>query len=883
VAANSLDDSRAKTGSVYCRRFDLDNARSCPSTKKPAVHQQDALAKLHAWFQTSARAPKAGGIVVLPTGGGKTFTATRFLCQGPLSRGFKVLWLAHTHHLLDQAYQSFAPVDDQEANAKGVEIGLIAEPKSALTIRVVSGTPEHCPVSTIKRSDDVLIITLQTLRLAWENRHQLNGLRDFFADAKEKLFVVFDEAHHAPAPGYRSLIEAFREHHPGMYLLGLTATPTYGDEQRRGWLKKLFPQEIIYQVSATKLIASGVLAKPIFERTDTDFTPSFNEREFQKWIGTYRDLPETVIDSLARNQERNTLIAETYVKNKKKYGKTIIFAERWHQCEFLCEILRRRGVRAGAVYSHVDASQSSAAERNMRAKGHNGSVLESFKNGELDVLINVRMLTEGTDVPSVNTVFLTRETTSRILATQMVGRALRGPKFGGTELAYIVSFTDNWHHRINFADYSQLEPGGTSEDVTEYAKRPPLRLISISLIRNLAQTMDTGITITPGPFLSLMPIGWYRAQYDALVDGTDDTETVRDLVMVFDNNERGFKSFVRHLGAADLSRFSSERLTMTEVKEQLHEWRCKFFQQLEPQHQDELLKSLLDIARHMAQNDGKAPEFILFEERASHDLDVVAQTFIEGDLNTRETFQALHTEYLRPDRYWPALYNTFDRFCSHYDGCVRLQMLAPTPLERLTPPEREQMPDREPTEDVKKQVKRRDAYTCLCCGETNPRLLQIDHVAPSYVGGDNSLANLQTLCKTCNQNKSINTINFRVQHNQCLHTAPAAFPEFDMPLILDAKTQQAWKQYLRRTINFYYQGAAVSDIHIGARGRDFYEWKVELCDGNDPAWLAPHLKNLVTRIRTHIALARNDGCVMQRLIVSSPNRKDLAWPLRSKQ
>jgi superfamily II DNA or RNA helicase len=784
--------------------------------------------------------------------------------------------------LLDQAYQSFAPLDDEEANRKGVEVGLIAEPKSTLTIRVVSGTPEHCPVSTVKRSDDVLIITLQTLRLAWENRRQLSGLRDFLSSAGQNLFVVFDEAHHAPAPGYRSLINDLRKHHQRMYLLGLTATPTYTDERKKGWLKRLFPQEIVYQISASKLIASGVLAKPIFERTNTDFIPSFNERDFKKWIGTYRDLPESVIDNLARNQERNTLIAEAYVKNRKKYGQTIIFAERWHQCEFLCEVLRRRGVRADAVYSHVDVSEATASARNMRANGHNRKVLESFKKGALDVIINVRMLTEGTDVPSVNTVFLTRETTSRILATQMVGRALRGPKFGGTEIAYIVSFADNWQHRINFADYSQLEPGGTSDDVVEYAKRPPLSLISVALIRSLAQSMDSGITVTPGPFLSLMPMGWYRTQYDSLVDGTDDTETVRDLVMVFEDSKRSFESFINYLKKADLAAFASEQLTLARVKENVEEWSSKFFKKTESSHQEELLRSLLDIARHMAQNDGAAPEFILFAERTGHDLDVIAETFISRALTLREVQQALYTEYLRPDRYWPTLYSSFDRFKSHFDACVNRIQLPPSITPRLTTPVREVIPDREPTEDVKSQVKRRDGFTCLCCGEDNRRLLQIDHVAPSYVGGDNSLANLQTLCKTCNQTKGINTVNFRIQHNQCLTSNPMSFPELEMPSGPRAKEALQWKRYLQRAINFYFQGAAVSNIHIGARGRDFYEWEIELCDGNDPTWLTPHLKQLVTRIRAQISMARSDGFVMQRLIVKAPNRKAAAWPLRSK-
>jgi len=41
--------------------------------------------------------------LVLPIGGGKTFTAQRFLTTLPLSQGHKVIWLAHTYHLLNQA------------------------------------------------------------------------------------------------------------------------------------------------------------------------------------------------------------------------------------------------------------------------------------------------------------------------------------------------------------------------------------------------------------------------------------------------------------------------------------------------------------------------------------------------------------------------------------------------------------------------------------------------------------------------------------------------------------------------------------------------------------------------------------------------------------
>ena len=397
-----------------------------------------ALSKLGDWFAGKHPAGEAGGIMVLPTGGGKTFTAVRFLCRHPLSKGYRVLWLAHTHHLLEQAFDSFAPRSEAQQQQYGMEIANIAEPKNKIAIRVVSGTPGHFPVSAIKGHEDVLIITLQTLARAWEKRDGHPGLSAFFKSAGERLLVVFDEAHHSPAPGYRTLITELRQHHQQMFLLGLTATPTYNDERKKGWLKKLFPQGIIFEVSANKLMADGILARPKFETTPTDIVPNFSQREFQKWVGSYRDLPEDVIESLSANKERNTLIAETYLKNKDRFGKTIIFAERWHQCEFLCEQLKKRGVTAGAVYSHVDATPGSVAVRNRRDKDENSKVLADFKSDKLQVLINVKMLTEGTDVPKVSTVFITRQTTSQILATQMVGRALRGPKFGGTAIAYIV-------------------------------------------------------------------------------------------------------------------------------------------------------------------------------------------------------------------------------------------------------------------------------------------------------------------------------------------------------------------------------------------------------------------------------------------------------------
>jgi ATP-dependent helicase IRC3 len=205
-------DTRKQTSEFY-REYDLVEARRLGVAKSPAPHQAEALQELDKWYKSTPTEPR-GGILVLPTGGGKTFTACHFICRNPLSDGFKVLWLAHTHHLLEQAFFSF-----------GHLVGLIAEPKSQLNGRVVSGTIGHFPMHSIQPSDHVVVSSLQTVCNAVSNRHQ--QLDRFLDSAKGRLFVVFDEAHHSPAPSYRSLMQSLQERCPQMHLMGLTATPTY--------------------------------------------------------------------------------------------------------------------------------------------------------------------------------------------------------------------------------------------------------------------------------------------------------------------------------------------------------------------------------------------------------------------------------------------------------------------------------------------------------------------------------------------------------------------------------------------------------------------------------------------------------------------------------
>jgi len=548
----------------FFREHDLKKCRGKNSNKVLAPHQSDALRGLARWYAALSEAgTTSGGILALPTGAGKTFTAVRFLCDGPLSDGYKVLWLAHTHHLLEQAFYEF----------DSSMLGRVREPRSCLAVRVVSGTPGHFPPRDIRPSDDVLIATLQTVTHA--HREKLETLLRFIDSAGGKLLVVFDEAHHSPAPSYRRLLIALRE--TGASALGLTATPTYSDEGKRGWLKKLFPAGILATARIEDLLAQGILARPIFESAKTAIVPDFEEPDYEKWIGSFRDIPEHIIEQLARNAERNSLIAKTYAADRKKYGKTIIFTDRWFQCEAIVEALAKYGVKAAAVYSHVDTSYRSVEARQRRTRDENAKVLARYRAGEIDVVVNVRMLTEGTDLPATQTVFLTRQTTSRILQAQMIGRALRGPKFSGTADAYIVSFIDDWQQAIPWAEYDPLIDEQTIDDEPVLAKRPPLQLISIELIKRLAQQMHAGSAGTFGPFQAFLPVGWYRVVFDACLPDSDEIESRDQLLLVFEDEQKGFTELIAALVKTIPKVFEEEYVVLEEQKDALEAWRFKFF------------------------------------------------------------------------------------------------------------------------------------------------------------------------------------------------------------------------------------------------------------------------------------------------------------------
>lgn len=222
--------------------------------------------------------------------------------------------------------------------------------------------------------------------------------------------------------------------------------------------KKKGIHRYVYEVTLKQLLVSGFLAQPIYERVNTKIIGEVEYNctpEDEKFFMQYGELSEKLKNQIANSSARNSIILKQYLDNKEKYGKTLIFAVNQMHAETLCSEFMKAGISCDYVVSSRPGAQE---------------IIQKFKNNEIKVLVNVQILTEGSDVPDIETVFLTRQTNSDSLLMQMIGRGLRGEKAGGTKIANIVAFHDTWSTFAHWLDPGALDvfvPDPEDEDPEE--------------------------------------------------------------------------------------------------------------------------------------------------------------------------------------------------------------------------------------------------------------------------------------------------------------------------------------------------------------------------------------------------------------------------------
>ncbi len=242
-------------------------------------------------------------------------------------------------------------------------------------------------------------------------------------------------------------------------------------------------------------------------------------------LARYGDLATTVLNRLGQHAHRNKLIVEQYVNHRTKYGPTIVFAADTLHAQTLVDEFRRGGVPDA---DYVDYSRKDAAE-----------IAERYRRGELDVIVNVQMLTEGFDAPRTRTVFIARPTRSESLLVQMVGRAMRGPRAGGNEIAYLVTFLDTW------SEFDVLSPeyalaGSAPLEEAEYEGKPatPVVMVPLELVRDAYRLLQSNVKGLLVGVHACTPHGWYRWEEEF----EDDVQS--RVVMVFDTQREALATLL---------------------------------------------------------------------------------------------------------------------------------------------------------------------------------------------------------------------------------------------------------------------------------------------------------------------------------------------------
>ena len=317
----------------------------------------------------------------LPTGAGKTVIFNTFA----LKNTGRTLVIVHRNELLSQTVEKYAQVGGKEEDAKFIKAG------------------------------DVKIGNLLTVAMIQTLYGQLNKINPRLFSA-----VIIDEAHHSAASTWKAVITKFQD--AGIKIIGVTATPFRTDKQD---LKEIY-NELVFKFEITDLIAMGFLC-PIVGKT-IEIPADFSNLKTKKDKETGgADFTKSSLNKVLNQETINTAVADKWL-NFGENRKTIFFTVSIKHAENLHNEFVKRGVNSAVISSRLKLE-----DRN--------KIINDFKDGNLKVLVNVDILTEGFDDPSVECICLLRPTKSLSLYAQIIGRGLRPSPATKKKDCLILDFT----------------------------------------------------------------------------------------------------------------------------------------------------------------------------------------------------------------------------------------------------------------------------------------------------------------------------------------------------------------------------------------------------------------------------------------------------------
>ena len=382
----------------------------------------------------------------LPTGAGKTRVLVDFLVDhinekirtspDSVYEGL-ILWVAHSEELCEQALETMKWV--WQSRGKG---------KLPLSIyRHHSGF--EIPVDPFLSG--IIVASIQKVHSTLKNDMK----RGVLSNLKSSLdFIIIDEAHRSKADSYRMMIDKLGD---DCHIIGLSATPFRTDTGGTAVLERIYQSNLVGRKTIDGenifdwLQKEGYLCPDIQQRELVTGVTVKATADDRKQGDQFNQVSGRLLRELAEDEERNQKIIERILELYKGPDgiskKILLFACTVDHCWELKRRLDKKRIDAAVITG-------------MTSQGRRWKYIQQFKKGDIKVLINFGVLTMGFDDPGIDVILVARPTLSRVLYTQMIGRGLRGPKNGGTELCLIIDVKDHIdNYNFNIQKYEDYRNG----------------------------------------------------------------------------------------------------------------------------------------------------------------------------------------------------------------------------------------------------------------------------------------------------------------------------------------------------------------------------------------------------------------------------------------
>ena len=365
-------------------------------------------------------------IIHMPTGSGKTKTVLASLVEYNLKTRFLhdnfLIWLAHSDELCDQAKESF---ENLWSSYGTVDLPLI---------RLKDQSLEEIKL----HSKGIIICTYAKLHRLRMND---NGSRILEYIRTKSKFIIADEAHMVPAQTFRASIEFITKLDYSV-LIGLSATPGgYYTEQTEELANYFLKNKISITDENYKELEGDepilylqkidVLAKIKPYQVKTDFNFEFTQEEREQILNSFDEgLNPELIKKMGEDTERNICIYGELRSLYEKGFNTIVFA---------CSLKHAKLLHRICILTKMKVAKIDDKTRTQQRK----KIVKDFKNGDIKIIFNYGVLSTGFDAPGTEAILIARPTTSPVIYSQMLGRGLRGPNFGGKSECLLIDLKDN--------------------------------------------------------------------------------------------------------------------------------------------------------------------------------------------------------------------------------------------------------------------------------------------------------------------------------------------------------------------------------------------------------------------------------------------------------